>query len=106
MSLRRCACLTLFATLVSFALICATEAVATSSRIRSLGGSGGYFEDDNNVLRWYGSLPEYGNLAVVELGTFDLDADNYEPWDGLVSGQGGGFHVRRQIGHARGLLCC
>ena len=93
MSLRRCACLTLFATLVGFALFYATEAVATSSRIRSLGGGGGYFEDDNNVLRWYGSLPEYGNLAVVELGTFDLDADDDDAWDERVSGQGGGFHV-------------
>jgi hypothetical protein len=65
---------------------------ATSSRIRSLGGAGSFFEDDNNVLRWFGSVVDYPNLAVAELGQFDLDARD-EPWDERIARQGGGFHV-------------
>ncbi len=88
MSLRHCQCLTLIVVLVGLFLLPAADTLATSSRIRSLGGSSGYFEDDHNVLRWFGSLPEYGNLAVVELGTFDLDADDDDDdWSARVNGQ-------------------
>ncbi len=41
---------------------------ATSSRVRSLGGGGDYLEDLDNVLRWYGSLASYRDLALLELG--------------------------------------
>ncbi|MBU0742840.1 hypothetical protein KKG45_11820 [bacterium] len=49
-------------------LCCAAPASATSARVESLGGGGDYFEDVDNVLRWYGSLPSYGGTALFELG--------------------------------------
>jgi hypothetical protein len=76
----------LFASFLLLATV--PPAGATSSRIRSLGGSGGYFEDDNNVLRWYGSIVDYADLAVAELGRFEDGQSTDE-----VSEQGGGLHV-------------
>jgi len=49
-------------------LCCATPVFATSSRVESMGGGDDYFEDINNVLRWYGSLASYGGTALFELG--------------------------------------
>jgi hypothetical protein len=59
-------------------LICAIccfawQAYATSSRVASMGGGDDYFEDVNNVLRWYGSLASYGGTALFEFG----DAGDY-----------------------------
>ena len=67
----------------------ATVAHATSTRIQSLGGDGDYFEDDFNVLRWYGSLPAYGDLAVLELGDIFLNG----AIESEVFHQGAGIHA-------------
>lgn len=87
---RRRALFTL-AVLISLALVAGTAA-ATSTRVRSLGGAGGFFEDDHNVLRWYGSIVDYPNLAFAELGQFDLDTEDRDP-DERITEQGGGFHA-------------
>lgn len=68
--------------------------LATSTRINSLGGSGGFFEDDHNVLRWCGSLGDYPDLAIIETGHFDLTDGYDDDWGKSVSGPGGGVHVR------------
>ncbi len=68
--------------------------LASSTRIGSLGGSGGFFEDDNNVLRWYGSLGDYPDLAIIETGHFDLTNGYDDDWGKSVSGPGGGVHAR------------
>ncbi len=62
---------------------------ATSTRIQSLGGDGDYFEDDFNVLRWCGSLPGYGDLAVLELGNIFLNSTAQSE----VFHQGAGIHA-------------
>ena len=54
-------------------LICAVccfaaPVLATSSRVASMGGGDDYFEDVNNVLRWYGSLASYDGTALFEFG--------------------------------------
>lgn len=68
--------------------------LATSTRIHSLGGSGGYFEDNHNILRWYGSLGDYPDLAVIETGHFDLTDGYDDDWGQTVSGPGGGVTVK------------
>jgi hypothetical protein len=68
--------------------------LASSARINSLGGSGGFFEDDNNVLRWCGSLGDYPDLAIIETGHFDLTNGYDDDWGKSVSGPGGGVHAR------------
>jgi hypothetical protein len=68
--------------------------LATSTRINSLGGSGGFFEDNHNVLRWSGSLGDYPDLAIIETGHFDLTHGYDDDWGKSVSGPGGGVHAR------------
>ncbi|MEN8006309.1 MAG: hypothetical protein ABFS42_04805 [Candidatus Krumholzibacteriota bacterium] len=67
---------------------------ASSTRIGSLGGSGGFFEDHHNVLRWYGSLGDYPDLVIIETGHFDLSDGYDDDWGRTVSGPGGGVHAR------------
>ena len=62
--------------------------LASSTRIGSLGGSGGFFEDHHNVLRWCGSLVDYPDLAVIETGHFDLTNGYDDDWGKSVSGPG------------------
>jgi hypothetical protein len=63
---------------------------ASSTRLTSLGGDGDYLEDSHNVLRWFGSLPDFGNLAVLELGDLqEEEADGELP---MPSNQGAGGH--------------
>jgi hypothetical protein len=68
--------------------------LASSTRIHSLGGSGGFFEDQHNILRWYGSLGDYPDLAVIETGHFDLTDGYDDDWGRTLSGPGGGVTVR------------
>lgn len=65
-------------------------AAATPTRQVSLGGMGAYYEDDTNVLRWYGSLPDYPNRAVLDLGRYDT---SHDVGSERVTGQAGGLHV-------------
>jgi hypothetical protein len=58
------------------------------TRLVSLGADADYLEDDYNVLRWYGSLPSYGNLVLLEAGA--LDGDTPEG----VRGRSGGVNLR------------
>jgi len=78
--------------LAGVCLLDTAPAGATSSRIQAMGGRGGYFEDDFNVLRWYGSLPEYGNQAVLELGRTNFAANDSLGID-HINGQAGGAHI-------------
>jgi len=79
---------------VALLLLWPADGLATSTRINSLGGSGGFFEDDNNVLRWCGTLGDYPDLAIIETGHFDLTNGYDDDWGKTVSGPGGGVHVR------------
>lgn len=49
-------------------LLLALPAAATSTRLLSMGGGGDYFEDVDNVQRWFGSLATYPDLMLLELG--------------------------------------
>lgn len=55
--------------LIVVCLLCVPLAAsATSSRVAAMGGGDDYFEDVNNVLRWYGSVASYGGTALFEYG--------------------------------------
>ncbi len=57
--------------LLAAALLCgALPALATSTRVASMGWGSDYYEDVYNVMKWYGSLPSYGGTAQFELGWF------------------------------------
>jgi hypothetical protein len=56
----------------------AIPAFATTARVNSLAGTGDYMNDDSNMFRWYGVLPSYANLVMMEVGT----------WDGSVEHRG------------------
>jgi len=55
------------------ALAMASPALATTSRVISLAGTGDYINDDSNVFRWYGVLPSYANLVMSEVGTYVMN---------------------------------
>lgn len=61
-------------------LCCALPALATSTRVASLGWGSDYYEDVYNVMKWYGSLPSYGGTAQFELGwlTQNTYSDNVQ----------------------------
>ena len=67
---------------------------ATTARIEALGGLGDCLEDDANVLRWYGSLADYPDLAVLESGHFHLNHGYRAGGRETVSGPGAGIHSR------------
>lgn len=76
------------------ALACfGTVASATTTRVAALGGASDYFDDESNVQRWYGNLPEQTDLALLEPGRLDLDA-GHAAWDERVLGEGGGLFLR------------
>ena len=84
----------LFLTAAVALLIRPADGLASAARINSLGGSGGFFEDYRNVLRWCGSLGDYPDLAIIETGHFDLTNGYDDDWGKTVSGPGGGVHAR------------
>ncbi len=71
----------------------AAPAAATVARVEALGGLGGYLEDQSNVLPWYGSLLDYPDLAVLELGDYDLEG-HPDLREQQASDQGASFHAR------------
>jgi len=73
-------------------LFAVATAQATTARLRALGGQGDLLEDDTGVVRWYGSLVDYPQLALLEVGDWDHDVSG-SPSDHL-SRSGGGLHVR------------
>jgi hypothetical protein len=43
----------------------------TTTRLAALGGAGDYLEDVSNVLRWYGSLCDYRDAVIIDLGVLE-----------------------------------
>jgi hypothetical protein len=64
---------------------------ATTARVRALGGQSDLLEDDLGVVRWYGALADYPDLAVLETG--DLDHDAGGSITDKLAGSGGGLHA-------------
>jgi len=83
----------LLALVLGTATLIATPCDATTSRIRNLGGEGDYFEDDANVLRWFGSLADYPDLAVLELGEMQL-GDASDVAGDRIRNRGGAMHLQ------------
>ena len=81
------------------AMICAVIAVcpgvasATKARVAALGGGADYFDDDRNVLRWYADLGTGDNVALLDLGQYDL-RDGEDLTESRLSGQSGGVITR------------
>ncbi len=82
------------AMMVVFLVFGASAVLATTSRINSLGGGNGdYFEDDANVMRWYGSLTDYPDQVVLQSGNFNIP-DGYWKTSWLKGGMPGvGVHL-------------
>jgi hypothetical protein len=87
---RHRAVLPIFRLVLALGLLLSAPASATSTRILSLGGDGEYLEDEHNVLFWPGSLPDYPNVGILELGDVLAEGDD---WSSPVR-QGGGVHFR------------
>ncbi|MFH1842862.1 MAG: hypothetical protein ABIF77_06610 [bacterium] len=68
-----------------------SSASGSSTRILSLGGAGDYFADSHHVTRWFGCLPDYTNLAILELGQHSSLA-NKAADQGSLHRQGVGVH--------------
>ena len=77
---------------VIFLVLGTSSAWATISRINSLGGNGDFIEDDANVRRWFGSLSDYPDQAVMESGNFNIDDGYWQTSSQKVSGPGIGIH--------------
>ncbi len=80
------------AMVIIFSILGVLTAQATISRVNSLGGNGDFFEDDSNVLRWYGSLVDYPNQAVLESGNFNIQDGYWQTPASKLSGPGFGVH--------------
>ena len=48
----------------------ALPALATTSRVASLGGPARYINDDSDIFRWYGTLPSYTKMVMAEVGEY------------------------------------
>jgi hypothetical protein len=77
---------------VVFFLIQSGGVWATAPRTAALGGDNSFFEDDSNVLRWYGSLLDYGNQVLMETGSHNVTDDSIS-WSDSPSGPGAGIHM-------------
>ncbi len=80
------------AVVIALGVLFPGSGLATTGRIQALGGNGAFFEDEANILRWYGSLGDYPDLAVLESGGFSLDWGYHNENMELLSGPGGGVH--------------
>jgi hypothetical protein len=58
-------------------MVAASMSFATTSRVRSLAGTGDYMSDDSNAMRWYSVLPMYANQVNVEVGTTGNTPDGF-----------------------------
>ncbi len=52
---------------VAVAVMFASPAMATKSRLTAMGGVDNYIEDDYNIFNWPATLPSYANIMVIEL---------------------------------------
>ncbi len=75
-----------------FATLQPAASRATAPRTSAFGGDNTYLEDDSNVLRWYGSLSDYGNQVIIGTGHHDLSA-GIDEWSNSPSGIGTGIHL-------------
>ena len=85
-------CMNIRGPLVLFLVFWASTTLATTSRINSLGGNGDYFEDDANVIRWFGSLTDYPDQIVIKSGNFNIPDGYWQTSSQKVSGPGAGAH--------------
>ncbi len=77
----------------------AGAALATTARVRTLGGVHDLVEDDTGVLRWPGALVDHADLATLALGDWAHDLDGAAR--DHVAGRGGTVHMaldRRLLG--------
>ncbi len=52
---------------VALAAVFTAPAMATDSRLISMGSVNNYVEDDYNIFTWYGTLPSYQNIVVMSV---------------------------------------
>jgi hypothetical protein len=82
----------LFLVFLAFAVTVAfsAPAMATASRVMSLGGYGRYLEDDFNIFEWPATLPSYANVVWVELMLEEWGIDG-EAWHDVVPAIGASY---------------
>ncbi len=52
---------------LAVAIMFASPAMATKSRLTAMGGVDNYLEDDYNIFNWPATLPSYANILTIEL---------------------------------------
>lgn len=77
-------------------LLLALPALASSSRVRALGGVPDLIEDASGALRWYGALVDYPDLGTLHLG--DWAHSRAGAARGDLASRGGGVHVQLDQG--------
>jgi len=75
------------APVVILLILAAGSALATTARVRALGGQSDFYEDAAAVQRWYAALLDYPDRAVLEAGEWNHDT-------GDIEGSGGALHLQ------------
>ena len=78
--------------LLTALLLAATQATATLTRVRSLGGNLNYLEDDAGATVWYAPLLDYPDQIVLDVG--DLNHDASGSLNQSLTHSAGSFHAR------------
>ena len=78
--------------LVTVLLFAASQAAATLTRVRSLGGNLNYLEDDAGATVWYAPLLDYPDQVVLDVGNLDHDAAG--SLNRSLTHSAGSFHAR------------
>ena len=78
--------------LLTALLLAASQATATLTRVRSLGGNLNYLEDDAGATVWYAPLLDYPDQIVLDVG--DLNHDASGSLNQSLTHSAGSFHAR------------
>lgn len=90
---------------LAVAILLASPAMATKSRLTAMGGVDNYIEDDYNIFNWPATLPSYANIVTIELVNDDYYHGGVEPSLGQGYGSAGwyGNDVSATFGLIKGL---
>ena len=72
---------------LAVAIMFASPAMATKSRLTAMGGVDNYIEDDYNIFNWPATLPSYANILTIELIN-----DDYYHWSFAPSPSQGDYN--------------
>lgn len=90
---------------LAVAMMFASPAMATKSRLTAMGGVDNYIEDDYNIFNWPATLPSYANVMTIELINDDYYHGSFEPYytQGMDDAGWYGNSVSAMFGLIKGL---